>query len=145
MRIKIKKAQSGRDILTGDFPFAIGRRGKVGVSTGVGNIALGLTGYGNELGLGGVYQRRVTGYNNKGRIEGRPRRTYYVRMRSYSTPNPNTPKQQKARQGMRDAVAAWRELTITQQNAYNKRGSKIGRQGRFLFYAEYLKKAYREQ
>lgn len=144
MRLKHGMAATRDAIGNGEFPPAIAVRGSIGKSTGLGNLALGVSGYGDQRGAGGVYQRRVTGYNNKGRIAGRERRTYYVRMRSYSSPNPNTPKQQKARNGMRAAVQAWRALTNEQQNAYNKRGTKMGRQGRFLFYGEFLKKAYRE-
>lgn len=136
-------ATSAADIENGEFVPAIAVRGRIGVSAGVGNLALGVSKYGEERGVGGIYQKRVTGYNNKGRIPGRPRRTYYVRMRSYSSPNPNTARQQLARKGMRDAVAAWKQLTNAQQASYNKRGIRTGRQGRHLFYSEYMKQSYR--
>lgn len=143
MRINRKMATSAADIKNGEFVPAIAVRGRIGVSAGVGNLALGVSHYGEERGVGGIYQKRVTGYNNKGRIPGRPRRTYYVRMRTYAPPNLNTPAQQKARQGMREAVAAWKQLTNEQQAAYNKRGIRTGRQGRHLFYSEYMKQSYR--
>ena len=143
MRIRQKMAAGAGDLAAGEFPPAIALRGRIGRSAGLGNVALGVSDYGETRGLGGIYQKRVTGYNNKGRIPGRPRRTYYVRMRSYSSPNPNTPKQQAIRGALAAAVQAWRELTELQQKQYNERGIRCNRQGRHIFYSEYIKNVYR--
>lgn len=119
--------------------FALGAHGKNGPGGGFGFLRFGWNRNGDDNQTGGIYQRRVTGYNHTGRIAGRPRKTYWVKMRAYTTPNPRTELQQANRAKMADAVIAWRELDPVDKSGYNSRGKRSGKVGRNLFISWYLK------
>lgn len=111
----------------------------VGRSCGFANMRFGFTGFGDNRFFAGVYQKRVTGYNQKGRIPGRPRNAYYVRMKSYRPTNPNTPLQVACRAMFANSISSWSLLTESQKNVYNKRGIKRSLPGRNLYISEYMK------
>lgn len=112
---------------------------KLGRSCGFGNSRFGFAPIGDDRFIQGVYQKRVTGYNHKGRIAGRPRNSYIVRMTSYRPTNPQTVPQQNWRAIFADAVLNWRLLTDEEKQPYNMRGIKASKPGRSLFISEYLK------
>lgn len=114
-------------------------RRKLGWGNGFGFMRFGDAKFGDSNRSAGIYQRRVTGYNQYGRNPNRPRKGYYVKMRKYRPTNPQTPAQQAQRQKMTDAILAWQGLTIPQQEVYNKRAIKQGRAGYLLFRSEYLR------
>lgn len=126
-------------VLNGETMAGITQRKKTGRSSGLGSMRVGFSYLGDFRFFQGVYQKRVTGYNHKGRIVGRPRRSYYVRMRSYRPTNPRTELQQANRQKMTDACEAWKNLTVVDKSDYNKRGKRQNRIGRMIFISEYLK------
>lgn len=119
--------------------FALTVTGKSGPSSGFGFSRFGACKLGNSNRLGGIYQKRVTGYNRYGRSPTRPRRSYYVKMRTYRPTNPRTPAQQAQRAKMALAWEAWRELDPVEKSRYNSRGKRAGRAGQHLFISWYLK------
>lgn len=119
--------------------FALQARGKTGRSGGFGFIRFGYSNFGATNFTGGIYQKRVTGYNHTGRIAGRKRRAYYVKMRPYRPTNPQTEEQQANRNKMALAVAAWSDLTPVEKSYYNERGKRYNKVGRNLFISWYLK------
>jgi len=112
---------------------------KLGRSCGFGNSRFAFTPIGDNRFIQGIYQKRVTGYNQTGRIAGRPRESYIVRMKSYRPTNPQTKTQQDWRVIFADAVENWRLLTDEEKQPYNTRGIKMSKPGRSLFISEYLK------
>lgn len=126
-------------IMNGEVMGGITQRKKTGRSSGLGCMRVGFSFLGDSRLFQGVYQKRVTGYNHKGRIASRPRRSYYVRMRSYRPTNPRTELQQANRQKMADACEAWKSLTVVEKSVYNERGQRLNRIPRMIFISEYLK------
>lgn len=122
----------------GEVP-AITIRGRMGFSPGLGANTLGRARYGEYQPHAGIYQKRVTGYNQTGRIPGRARRAYYVRTRYYAPTNPRTVKQQAHRQKFADAVAAWQLLTPAEKHVYNQQAKRPGQHGYSRFISWYLK------
>ena len=118
---------------------ALAVKGKAGPSSGFGFTRFGTGKFGNSNRFGGIYQRRVTGYNRYGRNPARPRRTYYVKMRTYRPTNPRSPAQQAQRGKMALAWAAWAALDPVDKSGYNSRGKRAGREGHHLFISWYLK------
>lgn len=119
--------------------FALQSRGKAGPSAGFGRMRFGSAKFGNSNPFGGIYQKRVTGYNQHGRNPDRPRRTYFVKMKTYRPTNPRTELQQANRAKMADAVIAWRELDPVEKSRYNSDGKRRNKVGRNLFISWYLK------
>lgn len=130
----------GKDgVLNGETMAGIRQTGKIGTGSGYGFARLGVGQFGDSNGFTGIYQKRVTGYNQHGRIANKPRRTYYVRMRSYRPTNPRTVLQQAHRAKMAAAVIGWRELTDEAKAYYNERGKRANKIGRNLYISWYLK------
>ena len=126
-------------ILNGETMAGIRQTGSIRRGDGFGFIRLGHSTFGTIAHVGGVYQKRVTGYNNTGRKAHLPRKAYYVRMRYYRPTNPNTPAQQAGRSKFADAVAGWAALTAAEKEEYNKRAHKLSRHGRNLYISEYMR------
>ena len=126
-------------ILNGETMAGIRQTGSIRRGDGFGFIRLGHSTFGAIAHVGGVYQKRVTGYNNTGRKAHLPRKAYYVRMRYYRPTNPNTPAQQAGRSKFADAVAGWAALTAAEKEEYNKRAHKHSRRGRNLYISEYMR------
>ena len=126
-------------ILNGETMAGIRQTGSIRRGDGFGFIRLGHSTFGAIAHVGGVYQKRVTGYNNTGRKAHLPRKAYYVRMRYYRPTNPNTPAQQAGRSKFADAVAGWAALTAAEKEEYNKRAHKLSRRGRNLYISEYMR------
>lgn len=126
-------------ILNGETMAGIRQTGSIRRGDGFGFIRLGHSTFGTIAHVGGVYQKRVTGYNNTGRKAHLPRKAYYVRMRYYRPTNPNTPAQQAGRSKFADAVAGWAALTAAEKEEYNKRAHKLSRRGRNLYISEYMR------
>lgn len=112
--------------------------GSLGRGTGYGFIRRGNGIYGEDVPVGGIYQRRVTGYNQAGRNPNDPRREYFVRMRNYRPTNPQTIPQQANRVTFAGAVAAWQAMTEEERLPWVKRASKKSRRGRNLFIQEFM-------
>lgn len=112
--------------------------GKLGRGAGFGFARRGNGLYGETARVGGIYQRRVTGYNQTGRLPTRERRQYFVRMRTYRPTNPQTVPQQANRGTFADAVAAWQGMTESEREPYKRRAVRKGRRGRNLFIQEYM-------
>jgi len=110
-----------------------------GTSAGYGFAVFGRAQFGDENWEGGIYQKRVTGYNQTGRISGRKRKTYYVLMRDNPTTNPNTEDQQIQRSKFADAVASWQGLTNEQKANYNQRSNIGHKSGYNVYISEYMK------
>lgn len=118
---------------------ALAVRGKSGRSNGLGLYVCGGARCGEDNQFGGIYQKRVTGYNNTGRKAHLPRKTYYVRMRSYAPTNPRTVAQQANRAKFAAANAAWKLLTDVEKAQYNSNVKRPGQLGIHLFVSEYMK------
>lgn len=138
VKLKSIDKASVEEILNGTASPSIEIRGKIGRGSGFGFIRNGNGLYGEKPGPGGIYQRRVTGYNQHGRIPGRVRRQYFVRMKTYRPTNPRTDEQQAGRNTFADAVAAWQSMTTEQRKPYNDRAIRKSRRGRNLFISEYM-------
>lgn len=126
-------------ILNGETMAGIRQTGSIRRGDGFGFIRLGHSTFGTIAHVGGIYQKRVTGYNNTGRKAHLPRNAYYVRMRYYRPTNPNTPAQQAGRSKFADAVAGWAALTAAEKEEYNKRAHKLSRRGRNLYISEFMR------
>ena len=126
-------------IINGETMAGIRQTGSIRRGDGFGFIRLGHSTFGAIAHVGGVYQKRVTGYNNTGRKAHLPRKAYYVRMRYYRPTNPNTPAQQAGRSKFADAVAGWAALTAAEKEEYNKRAHKLSRRGRNLYISEFMR------
>lgn len=109
-----------------------------GTSAGYGFAVFGRAQFGDQNWQGGIYQKRVTGYNQTGRISGRKRETYYVLMRDNPTTNPNTEAQQTQRSKFADAVASWQGLTTEQKAYYNTLKNIGAKSGYNVFISEYM-------
>lgn len=125
-------------ILNGTTTPALEIRGKIGRGTGYGFARRGNGLYGEDAAVGGIYQKRVTGYNQTGRLPDRARRQYFVRMRSYRPTNPQTVPQQANRTTFADAVAEWQGMDAAQRQPYVDRAVRKGRRGRNLFIQEFM-------
>lgn len=125
--------------LAGRTMAGLAQTGAMDYSNGFGFAVCGKSRLGDDRQQGGIYQKRVTGYNQFGRNPDRPRRSYYVKMRSYAPTNPRTPAQQARRNKFADARAAWAVLDDNLKIKYNKRATKQGRYGWRLFVSEYMK------
>lgn len=138
--VKLKPVNVGADggILSGKTTPAFEISGKIGRGSGYGFARRGNGAYGANVPAGGIYQRRVTGYNQAGRVPGRPRRQYFVRMRTYRPTNPQTATQQANRSTFADAVAAWQVMDAAQRQPYIDRAVRKSRRGRNLFIQEFM-------
>lgn len=112
---------------------------KAGAGSGLGFARFGSGRYGATNRTGGIYQKRVTGYNQYGRSATRPRRAYYVKMRTYRPTNPQTPLQQANRAKLAAANIAWQELDPVEKSRYNDLGKRKNKIGRNLFISWYMK------
>ncbi len=139
--VKVKPIGFGgvEGVLNGTTMAGIRQTGTIRRGDGFGFIRLGHSALGASAYIGGVYQRRVTGYNNTGRKAHLPRKTYYVKMRYYRPTNPRTPAQQAGRSKFADAVAGWKALSPAEKQLYNTRGSRLGRRGRNLYISEFMR------
>lgn len=139
--VKISRKLSGLELgrLKRDEVPVFAITGRLGFSAGLGFYACGATRCGETQSHTGIYQKRVTGYNNRGRHAHLPRRAYYVRMRTYAPTNPRTPVQQANRQKMADAVAAWQSLTDVEKTVYTQQVKRPGTDGYRIFLSWYLK------
>lgn len=129
----------GIDLFGGDQIVALSQRGRFTHSAGFGFGCYGKVRYAEVQRIGGIYQRRRAGYNN---LTGPPppnAPTYFVKCRSYAPSNPQTPIQQANRAKMTNATSAWHNLTLEEKSVYNKRASRKGRVGYFLFMSEHMK------
>jgi len=89
--------------LRDDQMLAFGVVRRIGVSNGFGFAVLGSAILGDDNPMTGIYQRRLSGYNqHTGPPHGRGH-VYYVKMRDYAPTNPRTAPQQAQRQKMADA------------------------------------------
>lgn len=129
---------TAEEVLNGTAAPAIEIRGKLGRGTGYGFIRRGSGIYGETPNPGGIYQRRVTGYNQHGRIPGRERVQYFVRMKSYRPTNPRTELQQAGRTKFQTAVEIWQRMTEEERAPWKARAVKKSRRGRNLFISEYM-------
>lgn len=118
---------------------AIAAHGKSGEGAGFGFLRFGASHFGELSHGGGILQRRWTGYNHTGKIPGKKREAYFVRMRPYRPANPRTEKQQAWRDVFSAACQAWNDLTPVEKSYYNSRGKRVGKVGRSLFISWYLK------
>lgn len=139
--VKVKPIGFGgvEAILNGETMAGLRQTGTIRGGDGLGFIRLGHSSLGASAFIGGVYQRRVTGYNNTGRKAHLPRKTYYVKMRYYRPTNPNTPAQQAGRSKFAEAVQGWKDLTAAEKQEYNKRASRHSRRGRNLYISEFMR------
>ena len=138
VKLKHLNDATTEDILNGKATPAIAIAGTLGRGSGYGFARRGDGEYGSGEGVGGVYQRRWTGYNQHGYIPGRKKVAYYVRMR-YSRPtNPRTELQQAGRTKFQMAVAAWQAMDEAQRAPYKRRAVKKSRRGRNLFIQEFM-------
>ena len=111
---------------------------KLGAGAGYGFADLGKAEFGDNRWWAGTYQKRVTGYNNRGRNPKRARKTYIVRMADCTPGNPRTYKQQL---GRRIITTWWQGLTKEQKAYYNKLGTGTPRNGYNIFTSEQLKRS----
>lgn len=126
-------------ILNGETMAGIRQTGSIRRGDGFGFIRLGHSTFGAIAHVGGVYQKRVTGYNNTGRKAHLPRKAYYVRMRYYRPTNPNTSLQQAKRSMFADAMASWQGLSPAEKIEWKKKASRQSRRGHNLYISEYMK------
>ena len=117
---------------------ALAMRKKYGNSNGFGFAIFGSTEFGDSLPLRGIYQGRLTGYNQMGRSPWRPRKRYFVVMRDYAPTNPRTVEQQARREAFADGASEWAGLTTEEKAEYNMRAKGRALSGYNLFMSEYL-------
>lgn len=139
--VKVKPIGFGgvEAILNGETMAGLRQTGTIRGGDGLGFIRLGHSSLGASAFIGGVYQRRVTGYNNTGRKNHLPRKTYYVKMRYYRPTNPRTPAQQVGRSKFADAVAGWAGLSPAEKQQWNIKASRQSRRGRNLYISEFMR------
>lgn len=126
-------------IINGETMAGIRQTGSIRRGDGFGFIRLGHSTFGAIAHVGGVYQKRVTGYNNTGRKAHLPRKAYYVRMRYYRPTNPNTPEQQAKRTLFADAMASWQGLSAGEKRQWKIKALRHGRRPHNLYISEYMK------
>ena len=126
-------------ILNGETMAGIRQTGSIRRGDGFGFIRLGHSTFGTIAHVGGVYQKRVTGYNNTGRKAHLPRKAYYVRMRYYRPTNPNTIVQQARRTLFAEAMASWQGLPPAEKIEWKKKASRHSRRGHNLYISEYMR------
>lgn len=139
--VKVKPIGFGgvEGVLNGDTMAGLQQKGSIRRGDGLGFIRCGHSSLGAVAYIGGIYQKRVTGYNNYGRRPNLPRKSYYVRMRYYRPTNPNTPAQQAGRSKFAEAVASWKGLSTAQKTIYNNRAHRQSRRGQNLYISEYMR------
>lgn len=126
-------------LLNGESMAGIRQTGTIRRGDGFGFTRFGHSNFGPPALVGGVYQKRVTGYNNSGRKRDLPRRAYYVKMRYYRPTNPRTAEQQANRSMFAEAMASWQGLTATEKQKWNKMAIKHSRRGFNLYISSYMK------
>lgn len=138
--VKVKPIGFGgvEAILNGETMAGLRQTGKIKRGDGLGFIRFGHSAFGSSHYFGGIYQKRNTGYNDKGYKPGAARKTYYVKMRYYRPTNPNSPAQQAGRSKFADAVASWQGLPASEQAKYNRRAQRHSRRGRNLYISEFM-------
>lgn len=141
VKIISEMVDSPEDILDGKHMLNAETHGVIGWGAGFGFARYSDAKFGDGDRIGGIYQRRVTGYNRHGINPNRPRRSYYVRMRKYRPTNPRTEAQQANRTKFANANSAWNGLTPEEKMHYNKIGKKSSKQGRSVFISWYMKQA----
>lgn len=139
MRVKPFGVGGVEALIAGDTMAGLAQRGKLSWSNGFGFATMGSAKLGDDRFQGGIYQKRVTGYNQFTGPAHQPGEVYYVKMRSYAPTNPQTVEQQANRAKFSDANSAWQSLTNNEKSVYNRRANRKGRVGYFLFMSEYLK------
>lgn len=138
VKLKPISEATREEILNGTATPAIEIRGKLGRGSGYGFARRGSGLFGESASPGGIYQRRVTGYNQHGRIPGRKRVQYFVRMKSYRPTNPRTELQQAGRTKFQTAVELWQGMTEEERAPWKARAVRKSRRGRNLFISEYM-------
>lgn len=128
-----------QDVVDGKSMLALGIRGRVGRPSGFGASTIGWTWFGNPFFYGGVYQRRVSGYNNLGRHDYLPRKTYWVRMKHSHPNNPRTVEQQAWRSKFTEAMDSWKNLTSEEKQVIIKKATRAGRRPHNYYVSEYLR------
>lgn len=132
--------QGGIDgIIQGDTMAGIQQTRSIRRGDGFAFIRFGHSAFGASCFAGGVYQKRVTGYNRYGRNPERVRRAYYVRVRYYRPTNPNTPAQQTNRNKFKAAMEGWQALDPAEKQEYRKRAQKLSTRGYCLYISEYMR------
>lgn len=139
VRVKPIGAEGVEGIINGTTMAGIRQTGSIRRGDGFGFIRFGHSAFGASAFAGGVYQKRVTGYNNRGRHAHLPRKAYYVRMRYYRPTNPNTPAQQANRNKFAAAMAGWKALSPAEKKQYNTRAHKLRKRGYELYISEYMR------
>jgi len=117
---------------------SLGMRKKFGNSNGFGFTIFGSTEYGDSHPLRGIYQGRLTGYNQMGRSAWRPRKRYFVAMRDYAPTNPRTVLQVARRTVFTDGTVLWNDLTTSEKQDYNQYAKGQAFSGYNLFMSMYL-------
>lgn len=120
--VRPKKGATLEDIRTGEVQLNVGQSGSIRTIGGFGNIRFGVSGFGIDSYVGGVYQAR--------RHNGRK---FWVKMKYYRPTDPKTDLQQANRQKMADAVASWQALPESEKNVWRERGKKLRRKGYNLY------------
>jgi len=114
-------------------------QGAIGFSNHYGWSRLGLSHYGDDNPMNGIYQAHSKGYNNfTGPPATKSKKTYYKRM-SFTPYNPQTVRQQAWRAVFTAGVQAWHDLTDEQRYAYNKSATRKSRLGFTSFVSNYLR------
>lgn len=126
-------------IINGETMAGIRQTGSIRRGDGFGFIRFGHSAFGAVAFAGGVYQKRVTGYNNTGRKLHLPRKTYYVRMRYYRPTNPNSPQQQAKRSLFAEAMASWQGLSAADKKQWKIKALKQSRRPHNLYISNYMK------
>lgn len=114
---------------------------KLGPGAGFGFADLGKAEWGDDRMWAGTYQKRVTGYNNRGRNPARVRRTYTVRIGDCTPGNPQTYLQQLTRRKMSLVHKMWQGLTTEQKTNYNEAGKGKPRNGYNIFTSQNMRRS----
>lgn len=139
MRVKPLGVGGVASLMAGESMAGLAQRGKLSYSNGFGFACFGVSRFGDDRLQGGIYQKRITGYNQFTGPAHQPGETFYVKMRSYAPTNPQTVPQQANRAKFAAANTAWQSLTNPEKSVYNQRANRKGRVGYFLFMSEYMK------
>ena len=110
-----------------DRLYSFAARKKFGLPNFFGGAWYGVSVYGDDIEMSGVYQER---HYNKKRVS--------VRMRHMFPANPRTEKQQAWRNLFRLGVNTWHDLTDNEKELYNERAKRYHFEGFNLFLREWL-------
>ena len=117
------------------------QRKKVGGGGCFGNIVYSESPFGSNNAFGGIFRKRLVGWNQYEASKKNRRRAIYERLQYYRPTNPRTAKQQANRTAFAEAMRAWQELPEDDKQYYRNLANGRPILGHNLFIKEFLEYA----